>query len=140
MSLTQTAFLEKASVPDRAQLQGAITALGFDLTVDDFYRPFSCSGFLPCVLKGKKSGFEIYFESSSEADAGFPHLEKEIGQRDCAITFRWGGDMAECVCVLMVSAALAKNFSAVVHYPDDDILYSTDQLLSEVAGSMKYLK
>jgi hypothetical protein len=137
MSLTQTAFVEKSHVPNRAKLEEAVRELGFDLNIDEFYRPFDCSGFLPCVLKGKKSGFEIYFESPDEALQNFPHLKEKIGARDCAINFRWGGDMAECACVLIVSAALAKSFGAVVHYQDDDLLYSAEQLVEEAKAALQ---
>ena len=129
MSFLQTAFVERSRVPDRAKLEDAVRALGFDLSIDEFYRPFDCSGFLPCVLRGKQSGFEIYFESPEEVLQRFPHLKEHVGNRDCAITFRWGGDMAECACVLIVSAALAAHFGAVVHYRDDDLVYTADGLV-----------
>ena len=140
MSLLQTAYLSKSRVPSLQELQSAVDSLGFDLHVDPFYKPFECSGFLPCVLQKKKSGFEIYFETPEENLQAFPHLKKEIGPRDCAITFRWGGDMAECVCVLIVSAALAKSCDAIVHYQDDDLLYSADQLVSEASAALKDVK
>jgi hypothetical protein len=137
MSLLQTAFIEKSRVPDKAQLEAAVRALGFDLAIDDFYRPFDCSGYLPCILNGKESGFEIYFDSPDEILQAFPHLKNEIGSRNCAITFRWGGNMAECTCVLMVSAALAKSFGAVVHYQEDDRLYSYEQLIEEAKSALQ---
>lgn len=59
MSQIQTAFIEKSRIPERAQLEDAVRALGFDLPVDEFYRPFDCSGFLPCVLQGKQSEVAI---------------------------------------------------------------------------------
>ena len=139
MALIQTAYLRKSDVPEHAALQLAIDQLGLNLTIDDSYRAFDCSGFLPCVLKGKKSGFEIYFGSSEEGVQAFPHLRKKIGDRDCVITFRWGGDMAECACVCIVGAALAKSFDAVVHYEPDDMLYSSDGLLQEAEAAMKEL-
>ncbi len=66
-----------------------------------------------------------------------PRLKEEIGSRDCAINYRWGGDMAECACVLIVSAALAKSFGAVVHYEDDDLLYSAEQLVEEAKAGLQ---
>lgn len=140
MSLQQTAFLKKSVVPDKAKLERATRALGFELQIDEFYRPFQCSGFVPSELEGKKSGFEIYFEPSEEAIQSFPHLREEVGDRDCAITFRWGGEMAECACVLVVSAALARSFGAVVYYQNDDLLYSADQLVTEAKSALEYLK
>jgi hypothetical protein len=131
MSLLQTAYLERRSVPDREALQAAIDALAFDCKVDIFYVPFKASGFLPCILSGNNSGFEIYFESATKLLAQFPRLVSTVGNRDVAVTFRWGSDMAECACMLIVSAALAKSFAAVVHYQDDDLIFSADQLVQE---------
>ncbi len=131
MSLQQTAYIVRASVPQRDTLQAAVDSLGFDCRIDASYAPFSSSGFFPCVLAGRDSGFEIYFESADDVLGSFPHLVDTVGNRDIAITFRWGGDMAECACVLIVSAALAKSFGAIVHYQDDDMLYSAEQLIIE---------
>jgi hypothetical protein len=66
----------------------------------------------------------------------FPKLTETVGSRDAAITFRWGGDMAECACVLIVSAALANTFGAIVHYQDDDMLYSAEQLVEEARAAL----
>lgn len=137
MSLQQTAYVERASVPDRAALQAAVDALGFDCKIDAFYVPFQCSGFLPCVLAGSESGFEIYFEAAVDALSDFPHLAGIVGSRDVAITFRWGGDMSECACVLIVSSALAKAFGAIVHCQDDDMLYSDEQLVEEARSALQ---
>ena len=112
MSLTQMAFLDRSRVPRQAELQAAIDALGFDLTVDDYYVPFEAAGFLPCKLDGADSGFEIDFDEAASFVADLPELAPVVGSRDCAITFTWGGDMAECACVLIVSAALAGSFDA----------------------------
>ena len=137
MSLQQTAYVARANVPDRAALQAAVDALGFDCKIDAFYVPFQCSGFLPCVLAGTESGFEIYFEAAVDVLSDFPNLAGTVGGRDVAITFRWGGDMSECACVLIVSAALAKTFGAIVHYQDDDMLYSADQLVAEANSALQ---
>ncbi len=140
MSLQQTAYVERASVPERAELQAAVDALGFDCKLDLSYMPFKSEGFLPCVLNGKDSGFEIYFESTAEVLQNYPDLTETIGSRDAAITFRWGGDMAECACVLIVSAALAKTFDAVVHYQDDNMLSSAGQLVEEARAALQSLR
>lgn len=137
MSLQQTAYLTRANVPDRTALQAAVDALGFDCKIDAHYVPFQCSGFLPCVLAGIESGFEIYFEPAADVLSDFQHLAPTVGSRDVAITFRWGGDMSECACVLIVSAALAKSFGAVVHYQDDDLLYSADELVAEANSALQ---
>lgn len=139
MSFEQTAYVYRAVVPARAALQSAIDALGFDCKLDTTYLPFQSSGFLPCVLGGVDSGFEIYFESAPKVLAYFQHLEPTVGSRDTAITFRWGGDMSECACALIVCAALAISFGAIVHYQNDDMIYSGNMLAEEVRVALKSL-
>jgi hypothetical protein len=136
MSLEQHVFLRKESVPARKEWQVAIAQLGFDLQLDPQLKPFEDSGFLPCTLAGKQSGFEIYYEPADELLRAYPHLKESTGGRDYSISFRWGGDMAECTCVLIVSAALASSFDAVVYYPEDDLLYSSDDLVREAKECM----
>ena len=131
MSLEQHAFMTKGSVPSRANWQAAIGQLGFDLQFDQQLKPFEDSGFLPCKLRAKDSGFEIYYEPADDLLTAYPQMKEKVGHRDYCISFRWGGDMAECACVLIASAALAKSFDAVVYYPDDDLIYGFDELLSD---------
>jgi hypothetical protein len=138
MALLQTAYIARGSVPERESLQAAVDSLGFDCKIDSSYTPFKSTGFLPCVLNGKESGFEIYFEPSTESMEAFPHLSEQVGRRDVAITFRWGGDMMECACILIVSAALAKKFGAIIHYQDDDMLYSPEQLVEEAGVALQH--
>jgi len=138
MSLSQTVLIEKSRVPDRDTLQHAVRALGFDLVIDGFYKPFDCSGFLPCVLEGRKSGFEIYFGPTEETFQSFPALRELAAGRDHTITFRWGGDMGECACVLIISAALAASFGGLVHYDPDELLYSSDKLIAEAKQAVDY--
>jgi len=140
MALEQTAYLHRASVPQLNALQGAVDSLGFDCKLDSSYMPFTSSGFLPCLLNGRESGFEIYFDPAEELLNSFPELADTVGKRDVPITFRWGGDMAELACVLIVSAALAKSFDAVVHYHDDNMLYSADQLVEEARNALAALR
>jgi hypothetical protein len=131
MSMLQTAYVARTRVPQREALQAAIDALGFDCKLDESYTPFKSRGFLPCNLCGKESGFEIYFEPTAGLLEQFPLLARELGDREVAMTMRWGGDMAECACVMVVSAALANESDALVHYQNDDMLYSKDQLIEE---------
>jgi hypothetical protein len=139
MSLQQTAYLARGNVPKRDALQAAVDSLGFDCSIDASFVPFASSGFLPCVLAGTESGFEIYFESAAEVLKDFPELSQSVGSRDVAIIFRWGGDIAECACVLIVSAALAKFFGAIVHDQDDNMLYSEAQLVVEADAALRSL-
>ena len=102
--LEQHAFLRKGSVPSGADWQAAIDRLGLAFQLDPTLTPFEDSGFLPCSLAGKETGFEIYYEPAESLLASYPQLREGIGDRDYAISFRWGGDMAECASVLIASA------------------------------------
>lgn len=131
MSLSQSALMHRDMVPTHSELQAAIDGSGFDLKLDSFYVPFESSGFHPCILNGEESGFEVYWQPITDILSAWPELEAPTGSRDTSLTFIWHGDMSECACVLIVSAALAKAFDAVVFYQDDAILYTTDQLIEE---------
>src|SRR5262245_28166965 len=99
MSLEQIAYLTRALTPDRERLQAAIDGLGFDCKLDESYAPFRSSGFLPCVLNGKSAGFEVFFGSAVQELRFHKELVGTTGDRDIAISFRWGGSMAESACV-----------------------------------------
>jgi hypothetical protein len=106
MARTTTAFLNRSQIPGRPALQAAIKALGFKLTLEEDYVPFASSGYLPCTLDGEDAGFTLRFAASDE-----------IAGKDSAITLQWGGDPREQASVMMVAAALAHNFDAVVRDP-----------------------
>jgi hypothetical protein len=40
--------------------------------------------------------------------------------------------------VLIVSAALSKDFDALVHYQDDDVVYSTERLVQEAKEALVF--
>lgn len=103
MAHTFTAFLLRDHIPKRAALQAAIHSLGFKLTLEDDYVPFASSGYLPCTLDGEDAGLNIRFVSS-DAIAG----------KDAAIVLQSGGDPREEATVVMIAAALANNFDAVI--------------------------
>lgn len=136
MSLEQHAFMDRESIPSAASWQSAIDELGYDFRLDPDLKPFEDSGFIPCSLRGDKTGFEIYYQPSAELVREFPRLRDRIAGRDYSITFRWGGDLAEVASVLIASAALARSFDAVVFYPDDDLFYNLDELVAEIGSAL----
>lgn len=133
MANEQFAFLAKSKVPDRAGWQAAIDDCGFDLKLDPDLQPFEDSGYLPCKLKGRDSGFEIYYQDAGELG----DLNAIAGTHDHCISFRWGGDMAECACVMVASYVLAKRFSATVSYEGEPPPDSLDDLLAETMEALR---
>lgn len=139
MPRTQTAFLDRKDAPGRKALQEAIDGLKFKLALDDAYAPFKTSGYLPCTLEGEDSGFDIRFQEVEADLAKFPALQAQIGGRDAAIAFRWSGDAREYASAMIVGAALAKSFGAIVHDPDADVIYSAEDLIEKARKAVASL-
>lgn len=129
MARALTAYLKRADVPARKALQQAINALAFPLTLDDGYVPFETSGYLPCTLDGEDAGFDLRFK-----DAASGAIETAIGDRDVAISCKWGGDPREEAAALAVCAALAISFDAIVMR--DGARLSPDHMLSDAKGAL----
>lgn len=136
MSLEMQVFLRKERVPAVSAWQAAVTTLGIALELDPQLNPLQDSGFSPSKINGNQSGFEIYSEPAAALLAEQPRLTKPVADRDWCISFRWGGDLKECACVLGASAALVKTCDAVAYYPDDDLIYSLDRLLDEAKSCL----
>lgn len=133
MANEQYAFLKASDLPTREQLQHAVDRTGFSLKLDPEYQPRINVGFVPCTLNGIDTGVEMYFDDSVEFIESFRHL---AGDRDCCISFRWGGDMLECACAMIVSYALAESFGAVVGYEGDPPPESLQQFRKDTEATI----
>ncbi|MGL6073523.1 MAG: hypothetical protein ACRC8S_05095 [Fimbriiglobus sp.] len=123
MANEQFAFLKASRVPTQEQWQQAIDRTGFDLKMDPTCEPRTNYGFVPCTLEGRESGVEMYFNDSSDFIQDFAELIDDLSDRDCCISFRWGGDMQECACAMIASFALAAEFGALVSYEGEHTYY-----------------
>jgi hypothetical protein len=115
-------------VPARPALQQAIAALKFPLSLDDAYVPFQTAGYLPCTLDGEDAGFDLRFKDAAAELP--PALQPHLGGRDTAIALKWGGDPREEVAALVVCAALAKKFGALVQEGGTQTLIAPDALVA----------
>ena len=140
MANSQTAFLDRSQVPTRQALQEAVKSLQFKLTIDESYVPFECAGYIPCTLDGEDAGFEIKFGDSSTPLGNASNLRAQIGDRDTAITFRWGGDPRERVSAMIVSAVLAQSFGALVRRQGEGAFRAADQLLNEARAAFAQIQ
>ena len=125
MSLELYTFLE--SLPDRQTWQAAIDQTGIDIKLDPDLDLTRDEGFSPCLILGKSSGFSPVV-SASELLRDHPHHGQAAGPRSHAVCFRWGGDLAECACVLGANLALVRRFGGVAYYPADELFYDVDKL------------
>jgi len=138
MSNTQFIFINKEDVPNREQLQDALVKSGFKLSLDPEFTPFEDEGFSPCDLDGVDDiGFEIFYEDSLDVIEDDEELAIVADNKDYCISLCWGGEMADCVAVLMVSFAMQKHFNAIVSYEGvepqslDELRAELDVALSE---------
>lgn len=138
MSIEQHAFLTRDKVPSPAAWQNAIDKLGYSLTIDQNISPFDFSGHLPCKLDDRDSGFEITYETDADMLENYPEIAPEIAGRDAVISFRVGHDMAECVCMLIASAALLQSFDALIFDPQENVFSSFEDIMSELSAAVAY--
>jgi hypothetical protein len=131
MSLEMRVFLDRGKIPNRASWQAVVGSLGIPFELDPDRDPIHDSGFSPSKIKGLDSGFEICSEPAEGFLEDQAELARRVGDRDWCISFRWGGDLNECACVLAASAALVKLCDAVAYYPDDNLTYDLNGLLEE---------
>lgn len=134
MANEQYAFIVKSKVPDRSAWQAQIDACGFDFQLDPQLRSFHDSGFVPCKLHGRDSGFEIYYDGSKETLEAFSEV---AGDHDYCISFRWGGDMSECASIMIASYVLAKSFGATVSYEGEPPYRNLDAFLAETRDAIQ---
>lgn len=140
MANEQYVFLKSGNVPTRDQWQQAIDHAGFDFILDPKLDPRTNAGFVPCKLNGVETGVEIYFDDSVEFMNDFANI---AGDRDCCISFRWGGSMEECACAMIASLALATRFGAVVSYEGEppqnlnDFRRNTDTILRDATDAQR---
>lgn len=120
MSMELHVFLAKSRVPDFRQWQAAIDALGYDVKLDGSLAVDRVEGFVPVKLKGRTSGFELYLESGADLLKSYSNARAAVANRDVALSFRWGGDLNEMVCVLVAAAALTQLADGVWYDPQED--------------------
>lgn len=141
MSNTQFVFLEKSRIPGRSALQASIDDLGFDLQLHPGYTPFEDSGFSPCIIGGREGfGFEVYYSPAHEVVAGSAELAAIAAGRDHCLQLVWHGSMNDLACATVVSAALARDYGAVVSYegespePVEQIISAAHMFIAEGKG------
>ncbi|WP_315700655.1 MULTISPECIES: hypothetical protein [unclassified Bradyrhizobium] len=134
MARALTAYLKRADVPARKALQQAIDRLPFALMLDDAYAPFETAGYLPCTLDGEDAGFDLRFKDAAAELAATPALQSAIGDRDVAISCKWGGDPREEAAALAVCAAFMREFDAIV--VRDGALLTSDDMLRQAKGAL----
>lgn len=106
MSLGHAVFLKKSKMPSPGEWAAEIRRQGFELS----FEPFDVkifSGFLPCMYRGRASGFEYFYERVVDAE-----LEDDVRRRasgfDVMVTLVTHSSPEHHTCALIASAVLTK--------------------------------
>jgi hypothetical protein len=119
MPQTQFVFFNKAQLSSLSMLQESLDQHNFKLELNPRCDLFKHQGFLPCVLRGDTGmGFDVFYESSKLFLQENPdsQIRNLVGDKDSLISLSWGESFKDCVCVMMVCAALAIDFEATISY------------------------
>ena len=116
MSLDIHVCWRGAFSPSRADLQDALKAAGFDVTLlHDFVGSY---GYWPIDISGLKTGVELYFyDNVPNLKEIYPVLAAAVGDKDKAVTLTFGGDYAEYGAAFALGAAIARMTDAIIYEP-----------------------
>ncbi len=124
MSNTQFIFINKEDVPTQEQWQISIDKLNLPvrIQIDKDLTPFEDEGFIPCIWGNSNGdvGFEIFYEVASDACEDDDELLEVANGKDYCISMCWGGEIKDCLAVLIASCALASSFNAIVSYEGEN--------------------
>ena len=140
MSMTQVAFLKKADLPNKTEIENSIRQLGYEFEILDNFENFYGIDGLECKINEQKTFFEIYFEEPSEITNDFEFIKKDLTDQDTAVSFIWGDDYAAGASIGLISVALIDKCNAQIYYLDDEMAYSKEMLLADTPEFLNELK
>jgi len=131
MSMTQVAFLRKADIPTKSEIEEAIRALGYDFKILDDFDTFYGQDGLSCSINGHETYFETYFGQSTEITTDNEWIKQDLSGQDTVISFVWGANFAAGACIGLISIALIDRSQALIYYLDDELKYSREMLIDD---------
>ncbi|SER11942.1 hypothetical protein SAMN05421824_3052 [Hyunsoonleella jejuensis] len=138
--MTQVAFLKKADLPNKIEIEESIRQLGYEFEIlDDFENFYGIDG-IECTINGQKTFFEIYFNNPNEIISESEFIKKDLTDQDIAVSFIWGADFAAGASIGLISVALIDKCNALIYYLDDEIAYSKEMLLNDTPEFIKELE
>ncbi len=141
MSMTQIAFIRKADLPTKKQIQEVIQKLGYDFKIlDDLEKQIDDDG-LECSINGHQTYFETYLDETenvlTETEAEW--IKPDLTNQDTAISFVWGADFSAGACIGLISIALTDLSNALVYYMDDQMKYTREMLMADTPQFLEEL-
>ncbi len=129
--MTQVAFLRKADIPTKTEIEAIIKELGYDFKIlDDSDNIIDRDG-LSCSINGQQTFFETYFDQPTEITNDCDWIKPDLTNQDTAISFVWGADFAAGACIGLISIALIDKSQALIYFLDDEMKYSRDMLIAD---------
>lgn len=125
MSRDFSVYLHAAKMPAPPAWRAEIKQQGFACDLDDDFAPLTFSGFLPCPVEEKISGFEYYARELDDDD--FAELDG-VQPFNYSITFCAGSRPAETMAALAAASCLTKLSGGVLYD-----FYSGEMILAEHA-------
>lgn len=140
MSMTQVAFLRKADMPTKTQIEETIQGLGYDFKILDDSENITELDGLSCSINGHETFFETYFDPSTEITNDCDWIKPDLTNQDSAISFVWGADFAAGTCVGLISMALIDKGEALVYYLNDEMKYAREMLVADLPQFLNELE
>lgn len=131
MSMTMTAFIDKAKIPTKLELETQIKTLGYNFKFNENFNFFNEFGG-DCELDEQKTFFEVYFIKKNEVLNDMPSLDKDLDNYDSAFSFIWGADSIAGACISIISVALMDLCNSKVVFEDFEVWYDREKLLEEI--------
>ncbi|WP_179020371.1 hypothetical protein [Winogradskyella forsetii] len=134
--MTLINFVQKDNLPTKIELENKIKELGYEfrfLTEFEQFENLNQIDSIDCVLNGNETFIEIYLNPANEILSDFPHLKKDLTEKDFAISFTFGADELVSACINLISIGLIDLSQAVVLYADDEIFYSREMFIQDIS-------
>ncbi|MCK0114783.1 hypothetical protein [Gelidibacter sp. F63206] len=131
MSMTMTAFIDKARIPTKLEIETQIKTLGYNFRFNENFNLFDEFGG-DCELDGQDTFFEIYFIKKEEVISEMPSLNKDLDNFDSAFSFIWGADSIAGACISIISVALIDLCNSKVVLEDFEVWYDREMLMEEI--------
>jgi len=140
MSHQFTAITKKDRLLSAADINTKLAQLGLPCTVAATASLQSLPGSFTATITDRGISRDICFEDASAMLDEIPDMRDRVGDRDLAINFLLGTDMAETALVSSVCAALASATDAIIYYEPDDLYYSQEDSLAEAKTALSSIK
>ena len=136
MSYDLIVYLARSAMPTPTNWRDAIRDAGFIVELDTDFDVDSFSGFLPCPVEGKLSGFEYYASATAANLARELDLNSNV---NFSIQFCIGSSPLELTSALAASSTLAKLSDGVLHDPQQGESVLSNEAVSWAKSQLSQL-